>query len=875
MRRLKHTKEVNAMPGTQNKFLQFLLLIFLIGAYAVANNAYAIDAPHAPSRDVKSVGCSNCHFTRGANSWMSTPAGFEVTPMDNMCFQCHNPSSGLGVTKLTTVRSHSTYASGSEYGTWQIECRDCHNPHYQAQAAEYPNEGWLLTGTVSAGSTTLTLVSGVTLSASAYEGMILVPDTGAPNDHYRIKSNTASLITVLRPYDGGMAVAPVAGATFGIKLGKMVKTTIKSKTVKFLDEKGDNSFARASVANGTFGICQACHTKTSSYKNDGTLANAAKHNSHSDQGPGGLCVKCHKHSRGFTHSCDECHGNPPIKFAAAGADGDPEGLLSPATGVTGTGAHNTHVNGFLMTCATCHTSSNPANNAIQMGFAINSVNFPGWASPEIATGAFDGLALNSPYSWAAGNAGTQVTTNSTGNITCSTVYCHGSTLTGGTKTSPSWVGSGEAACGSCHGASASNPPTSGSHEKHAGSSGQSIACASCHGSTAGDIDHVNGNVEWNMTALGAIATYQSLSIGSTGAAAPSAVYGTCTNACHSLVSPAWGTSGGGGGCSMCHAALPTSGAHAAHVRTAAAEYGSASVSSSLTAYDFGCGNCHPTDVNDHRKTNKATVILVGTGPLKSRNAQGAAYDPVAKTCSGVYCHSNGAIKGADTSNLAYKTTPSWNGQLSAVNKCGQCHDNPPQYEGQSHFVANSYMGTTGGHMVGIHFDNIFSGTKGLLSAGSTSDSGHGNAGSSTTMTCNLCHHGEVGETSATIDTYSLFNVGGSHMRCANCHTSSTPTKLQNGEITDKSKHVNGVKDVVLQNNYIVKSKAQLREGSVLTVWQRSGTYKTAGSYDYSTMLSSDMVRSPDGTATCTTACHNKNTVTWGQTNVTCVLCHSL
>ena len=249
------------------------------------------------------------------------------------------------------------------------------------------------------------------------------------------------------------------------------------------------------------------------------------------------------------------------------------------------------------------------------------------------------------------------------------------------------------------------------------------------------------------------------------------------------------------------------------------------------------------------------------------NAPNAAYDRDSKTCSGVYCHSNGAVDGANAPNIAYKTTPAWNGGSFDANRCGSCHDNLPQYAGQAHYTSTGFMGKEGGHLVGIHFDNIFDGSAGLLAAGATDPGSHGASATSTTMTCYLCHNGEVSPTP--VDTHALDNRGSSSMKCTNCHTSGSATPVQVGSIMNKSLHVNGLKDVTLANT-TVKSKAQL-ETAPAGIWTRSGTYKTAGSYDSASMSSADW---DSGTKTCTTACHNNQPVTWGATNITCVSCHT-
>ena len=270
------------------------------------------------------------------------------------------------------------------------------------------------------------------------------------------------------------------------------------------------------------------------------------------------------------------------------------------------------------------------------------------------------------------------------------------------------------------------------------------------------------------------------------------------------------------------------------------------------------------DGNDGKSGRGGIRFAADTGnppdSLKALNDPNASYDPNTKTCTGVYCHSNGA----DAANRSFKTTPAWNGGLFGANKCGSCHDNPPQYFGQSHYTAAGFMGKEGGHLIGIHFDNIYDGSGGLLAAGPTDPSSHGDPATSTTMTCYLCHNGEVSSTA--IDTYALANLSSSAMKCSTCH--SAP---QSGLITDKSLHVNGIKNVTLANAFTVKSKAQLAGSSIPAGWTRTGTYKTAGSYDSATMNSEDW---NSDTKTCTTACHNGQTVTWGAANIACVSCHT-
>jgi hypothetical protein len=114
---------------------------------------------------------------------------------------------------------------------------------------------------------------------------------------------------------------------------------------------------------------------------------------------------------------------------------------------------------------------------------------------------------------------------------------------------------------------------------------------------------------------------------------------------------------------------------------------------------------------------------------------------------------------------------------------------------------------------------------------------------------------------------------GSPFECSGCHTSSTPTKLQAGNILGTGLHVNGKKDVLFPATaYPFKTKAQLSNvansgGS----WTRNGGYKAAGSYD-STDLSTSTWNPV--AKSCNTACHaNQSGIIWGN-KLKCLSCHA-
>jgi len=312
------------------------------------------------------------------------------------------------------------------------------------------------------------------------------------------------------------------------------------------------------------------------------------------------------------------------------------------------------------------------------------------------------------------------------------------------------------------------------------------------------------------------------------------------------------------------------------VTATTAVYGGTDNQSTAANYGFDCGNCHPLNLSEHGDGIVEVELYNAASPagsLKAMNQASASYSVTpgtggTGTCSGVYCHSDGS-NGASSN---FVTAPAWNTTITTVNTCGQCHNNPPQYAGQSHYTpatASSFMGAEGGHLVGVHFDNIYTGTSGLATPGTGGISSHGNPGTATTITCYICHYGEVSST--TVDTYALYNLspGTSALQCATCHTGTTTPPLQSGLIADKSKHVTGVKYVAIDPAFSMNSKAQLRTSSLPSGWTRNVGYKVSGAYDNSTMNATDWSST---TQTCTTTCHLGQTVTWG-TTITCQSCH--
>lgn len=342
--------------------------------------------------------------------------------------------------------------------------------------------------------------------------------------------------------------------------------------------------------SGSNKACEVCHTTTMYHRYnteaDPDGAGPLTKQTVYDHFPNRDCTDCHRHSLGFTASCDGCHGNPPLDATLGG----PSGLanIPSTTGSTTPGTHYKHVVVLEYPCSYCHANyRNPgempklAGNGkydINHTFKVFDSNLPA-ASAGHYTGQ-DGVSYE----------GT-IVQRGQGTLTCENIYCHGGTDNMG-GTNPQW--NGNISCNSCHGTSATNTPPGYSHTTHVGKMG--LACTLCHGASTGlgANGHVNGSVHIDLSGLSTKnspnATYSGVGgtaggsplgkIWDSGKLAPSASYGTCSNvACHyNKVTPVWNNNNQPATCTTCHNngtnsgllvnAAPNTGAHAKHVNPA-------------------------------------------------------------------------------------------------------------------------------------------------------------------------------------------------------------------------------------------------------------------------------------------------------------------
>jgi predicted CxxxxCH...CXXCH cytochrome family protein len=466
------------------------------------------------------------------------------------------------------------------------------------------------------------------------------------------------------------------------------------------------------AANSTRADCTACHVTTAHLDgvtqitpHDPTWASSTSPGFHAFEANRGLaaCQGCHGATlagQGSVPGCASCHGqNLPAGVASwdrnctmchGGTENQTGAPPRTTWGNSGdalrVGAHSAHAGGSAISppfdCSVCHHKPIDA-------FAAGHLD----AGP--AEVLFHGEAVR----------GTSPAWDRTAG-TCSNVYCHGATLSGGTHTTPSWTGgSAQATCGSCHG----SPPLA----PHPTVSGGLTACATCHPDTVaadGTVippaqggKHLDGALQvtggghpptWldrSSPAFHAYSANASLAgCQSCHGAALDGVGGSATTACATCHGAAWKTN-----CTMCHGGTDSTtgapprttwgnsadatrvGAHTRHL------------AGSANAPAVACATCHtvPADALAAGHVDGATATVTFTGVAVAGGAT-PAFDRTTVTCSSTYCHGGYAGTysyqvydyGADAyvdKAVSYRgagARPSWtNGSMT----CASCHGAPP------------------------------------------------------------------------------------------------------------------------------------------------------------------------------------------------------
>ncbi|HEY3353748.1 MAG TPA: CxxxxCH/CxxCH domain-containing protein, partial [Polyangia bacterium] len=488
------------------------------------------------------------------------------------------------------------------------------------------------------------------------------------------------------------------------------------------------------------GICETCHQQTAHHRNNPTA-------DHTHMAPY-ACPDCHTHETGFASppsGCSSCHGNPPA---------DPTTLVqSPrATGSTTAGAHERHFQDQSYPCDSCHRDSVGAgtthgNGKVTVGFSLFGGTYTG--------GVYDGQT-GVAYD---GTAGTSV--SATGGKTCSQIYCHGQRADGtpwggGQDTAPRWDGS--VTCTSCHDMGGTATALSGRHRTHTNETTYQYPCDQCH----------------NQTALGRSAIKdRSLhannvkDVALTAGAYDSTAKGCSATTCHTdgrggppNVAPTWDAEAPGR-CWACHSGTA---ADSLQMTT----NGHDRLVSGHWVRRYPCSHCHSATVDPTTQQVSGATHVNGSVDVKvaprwnivGKPAPG--YDPATKTCSNVYCHSDG------TSVDPRVRTFTWLDQRTECNSChghpkGSCQDChgptvtgwPPGEEWKA--AMPMYVnGGAGATTANTHMRHLL-----------------------TNFTCDNCHYKTI--------------VNGS---CTDCHNAGVPLgSMREVNHIDPAYHVNKVKNV--------------------------------------------------------------------------------
>ncbi len=345
-------------------FLISCTIATLLGAAPL--RADVVDAPH---NQASGVSCSGCH---SYSFWwqyspLDTTSLYYKTQIDSICANCHYSGSpmtaGCGHSSATMEEMHNPLL-----GSWQRNCLDCHDPHFQAQLdwrPQYVSDLYLVAGTIGPAANFIyangeTIFDYTTSAVSpnwtdqatwsrktgpaVSRGLIFVVGTSEQKSTYQVKAADASTISIK-----GTLTASDENKTFGLTYGQFIKSTIHlpdatSSTVHFFDPNhAEIGFVNSQTPPS--GICQVCHTdlNTRYWTADGlnTLHNT-----------GTRCTSCHIPAQGFKppgtfadHSvsnvggCDTCHG--PLDNLAA---------IEALHSVTTNGPDS---------CDTCHASPRP------------------------------------------------------------------------------------------------------------------------------------------------------------------------------------------------------------------------------------------------------------------------------------------------------------------------------------------------------------------------------------------------------------------------------------------------------------------------------------------------------------------------------------
>jgi len=399
------------------------ILIAAVLGYGVSVHA-AIDAPH---NQCNNITCSSCHDLSLADSPLL--AGSDI---NNFCTaNCHSAlTAPYTDTSAPIAKTHEDKI-----------CTDCHNPHIQGQkfwknadgSDYFLAEGQIDSYTYNSGPKTTTInysggtfhsgwtVATITDKSSSQRRPILLPNIKKLGWSFPVTAMDATTITV----KGNLTPVYTYTGTptnFAIIMGQLLNQYIdtnddgtKETEIKFFDHGGDCSWSYAYDESSTGtdpspnGVCQACHTTTGHWKNDGTLAD------HFNTVM--TCTHCHPHSNGFAYGynaddpgCDDCHGHDngfggdtyygTTQSHSSHMENDSDDLKGPGIGCSG--CHDTDYFPYFADSETTLAATTVCDNCHSSGGAFDGVAMAkaGW---DAGIYEADGTTLQSgKETWCAG-----------------------------------------------------------------------------------------------------------------------------------------------------------------------------------------------------------------------------------------------------------------------------------------------------------------------------------------------------------------------------------------------------------------------------------------------------------------------------------------
>lgn len=381
-----------------------------------------------------------------------------------------------------------------------------------------------------------------------------------------------------------------------------------------------------SHATPPFTSCTGCHNASLAGSYPAPTAGTAPN-----------CGGCHVTADPTVTStgCTSCHANPP------------NGTTRP--NVAGSHAKHSALVGTPNNCAICHNGAG-AGSGVAHGPGNKGAN------PAVDNIVFTAAQAGASATWTGATK------------TCSTTYCHGATLTGGTAKNPVW-GTTLTGCGLCHG----DPPATATH------AGVTVTqCINCH-------THVNG--------AGTGFTNAALHIN--------------------------GTVEASGSCISCHASAQT-GTHGTPRDAVTTEFGLAwghKNNKRTPVTDADCIVCHL----EGNYTTQSTSALHKDGNIDLRDPDGVGETAITNISGGTFTFTKFAISFAAGSRTTTGHTSNTDIANVITQKfCLACHDN----NGATNSTARSNNGGTGTAMMpfgGVNLGATYTLLNGAAAAGGVVD----------------------------------------------------------------------------------------------------------------------------------------------------------